>query len=297
MGFLPSVAISILKYKSQRTFRSSDGFRHRRRWNSLKGDMALRLSRTYPVFCLFEICAQAPLRLISWCSFELDTRSKALLRDLAVRCESATTSTKQLVDKIAQRQANVHSEQEAIEVPGHTSHRPNRVQSTNAQLPTMVQHFLGTLHLPMAIYMLDYYLPMLSLNDGYNETGLTMQGAGPVRQEWQSVQLVLTSIREANLANWKVTGGQDAFAFRHPSLTQTDVRELLDSEAHHHKVCPVGTGRLIAMVGITPTDDPSTRMLQVLFGLVLTITPRLFSGGLCFGFYDLPRCMWPPVSM
>ena len=86
----------------------------------------------------------------------------------------------------------------------------------------------------------------------------------------------LTSIREANLANWKVTGGQDAFAFRHPSLTQTDVRELLDSEAHHHKVCPVGTGRLIAMVGITPTDDPSTRMLQVLFGLVLTITPRLF---------------------
>ena len=53
----------------------------------------------------------------------------------------------------------------------------------------MVQHFLGTLHLPMAIYMLDYYLPMLSLNDGYNETGLTMQGAGPVRQEWQSVQL------------------------------------------------------------------------------------------------------------
>ena len=43
---------------------------------------------------------------------------------------------------------------------------------------TMVQHFLGTLQLPIAIYMLDYYLPMLSPNEGYNETGLTMQSAG-----------------------------------------------------------------------------------------------------------------------
>ena len=59
----------------------------------------------------FEIYAQAPLRLIS----ELDNRSKTLLRDLAVMCESATTSTKQLVDKIAQHHANVHTEQEAIE--------------------------------------------------------------------------------------------------------------------------------------------------------------------------------------
>ena len=125
----------------------------------------------------------------------------------------------------------------------------------------------------MAIYMLDYYLPMLSPNDGYNETGLTMQGAGPVRQEWQSVQLSYL-YKGSEFGHWKVTGGLDVFAFRHPSLAQTDVRELLESEAHHHKVCPVGAGRLIAMVGITPTDDPSTRMLQVLFGLVLTITPR-----------------------
>ena len=41
----------------------------------------------------------------------------------------------------------------------------------------MVQHFLGTLPLPMAIYMLDYYLPMLSPNEGYNETGLTTEEA------------------------------------------------------------------------------------------------------------------------
>ena len=31
----------------------------------------------------------------------------------------------------------------------------------------------------------DYYLPMLSPNEGYNETGLTMQSAGPVREPWQ----------------------------------------------------------------------------------------------------------------
>ena len=80
-----------------------------------EGRHGLATLENIPGVLPFEICAQAPLRLISWCSFELDTRSKALLRDLAVRCESATTSTKQLVDKIAQRQANVHSEQEAIE--------------------------------------------------------------------------------------------------------------------------------------------------------------------------------------
>ena len=73
--------------------------------------------------------------------------------------------------------------------------------------------------------------------------------------------------------HWKVTGAEDAFAFQHPSLAQTDVRQLLDSKFHHHKVSPVGTGRLIAMAGVTPTDDPTRGMLQVLFGLVLRITP------------------------
>ena len=32
----------------------------------------------------FEVYAQAPLRLISWCSFELDSHSRTLLRDLAI---------------------------------------------------------------------------------------------------------------------------------------------------------------------------------------------------------------------
>ena len=169
----------------------------------------------------------------------------------------------------------MHSEQEAIEYLATLA----TVQiASRAQMPnytTMVQHFLGTLHLPMAIYMLDYYLPMLSLNDGYNETGSQCKVLARFGRNGNRSNC-LTSIREANLANWKVTGGQDAFAFQHPSLTQTDVRELLDSEAHHHKVCPVGTGRLIAMVGITPTDDPSTRMLQVYLGWSSPSRPGCF---------------------
>jgi hypothetical protein len=52
------------------------------------------------------------------------------------------------------------------------------------------------------------------------------------------------------------------------------VRQLLDSEAHHHKISPIGTSRLIAMVGVAHADDQARGMLQVLFGLVLTITPR-----------------------
>ena len=138
---------------------------------------------------------------------------------------------------------------------------------------TMVQHFLGTLKLPMAIYMLDYYLPMLSPNDGYNETGLTMQSAGPVREEWQPIHMSYL-YQGSEFGHWKVSGGPDAFAFGHPSLAQTDVRQLLDSEAHHHKVCPIGTGRLIALVGVSSTENTTTGMLSVMFGLVLGITPR-----------------------
>ena len=137
----------------------------------------------------------------------------------------------------------------------------------------MVQHFLGTLQLPMAVYMLDYYLPMLSPNEGYNETGLTMQSAGPIREPWQSIEIEFL-FKGSKFGHWRVKGGRDAFAFRHPSLGQTDVYHLLASEAHHHKVNPIGTGRLIAMVGTMDAPAGDTRNLQILFGLVLAITPR-----------------------
>ena len=100
-----------------------------------------------------------------------------------------------------------------------------------------------------------------------------MQSAGPVREEWQQIDLSYL-YKGSEFGHWKVSGGQDAFAFRHPSLAQMEVRQLLASEAHHHKVSPIGTGRLIAMVGVTTEGDPLTRTLQVLFGLVLSITPR-----------------------
>ena len=143
----------------------------------------------------------------------------------------------------------------------------------------MVQTFPGTLQLPMAVYMLDYYLPMLSPNEGYNETGLTMQSAGPVRQASQPIALEFL-FKDSEFGHWKVKGGQDACAFRHPSLGKTEVFSLLASDAHHHKVSPIGTGRLIAMVGTAeaPADDGDD--LQILFGLVLAITPRAFKKGL-----------------
>ena len=113
----------------------------------------------------------------------------------------------------------------------------------------MVQEFLSTLPLPMTVYMLDYYLPMLSPNEGYNETGLTQQSAGPIRELMQEIRLMYL-YKGSEFGYWRVTAGWDAFAFRHPSLGQTDVRRLLDSEAHHHKVSPIGTGRLITLVGV-----------------------------------------------
>ena len=219
----------------------------------------------------FEVYAQAPLRLISWCSFELDHRAKALVRELAILCETSTTTIAELVEHIGQRHANIHTEQAAI--PSHAGHVHIASRAQMPSYTTMVQQFLGTLKLPMAIYMLDYYLPMLSPNDGYNETGLTMQSAGPVCEEWHPIQLSYL-FEGSEFGHWKVRGGYDAFAFRHPSLAQTDVCQLLESEAHHHKVCPIGTGRLIAMVGVAHAEDATTGTLSVLFGLVLGITPR-----------------------
>ena len=221
----------------------------------------------------FEVYAHAPLRLISWCSFELNQVARRLLRDLAVLCEEPTTTTKDLVDRIALRNTHVQDEQDATQYLATLA--TVRIAS-RAQMPTyttMVQHFLGTLQMPMAIYMLDYYLPMLSPNEGYNETGLTMQSAGPIREPWQPVEFEF-QFKGSEFGHWKVKGGRDAFAFRHPSLGQTDVYHLLESEAHHHKISPVGTGRLIAMVGVVDAAAKDAKNLQILFGLVLAITPR-----------------------
>ena len=137
----------------------------------------------------------------------------------------------------------------------------------------MVQEFLSTLPLPMTVYMLDYYLPMLSPNEGYNESGLTQQSAGPIRELMQEIRLMYL-YKGSEFGHWRVTGGWDAFAFRHPSLGQTDVRRLLDSEAHHHKVSPIGTGRLIALVGVENLTKAEEGKWQILFGLVLSIAPK-----------------------
>ena len=221
----------------------------------------------------FEVYSQAPLRLISWCSFELPKTAKKLLRELAEMCELPETTTQALVTHIAVHNPEVKTEQEATQYLATLATVTISSRTKLLNYTTMVQHFLGTLQLPMAVYMLDYYLPMLSPNEGYNETGLTMQSAGPIRQPWQPITFEFL-FKGSEFGHWKVKGGQDAFAFRHPSLGKTEVYSLLASDAHHHKVSPIGTGRLVAMVGTTeePADDDGD--LQVLFGLVLAITPR-----------------------
>ena len=77
------------------------------------------------------------------------------------------TTITELVEHIGQSHANIHSEQTATNYLAKlaTVHIASR-----AQMPTyntMVQHFLGTLKLPMTIYMLDYYLVMSSFWEFY----------------------------------------------------------------------------------------------------------------------------------
>ena len=221
----------------------------------------------------FEVYSQAPLRLISWCSFELPKAARGLLRELAIMCELPETTTRELVTHIAVHNSEVQTEQEATQYLASLATVTIASRTKLLNYTTMVQHFLGTLQLPMAVYMLDYYLPMLSPNEGYNETGLTMQSAGPIRQPWQPIEFEFL-FKGSEFGHWKVKGGQDAFAFRHPSLGRTEVFSLLESDAHHHKVSPIGTGRLVAMVGTADAPADDGRDLQIIFGLVLAITPR-----------------------
>ena len=221
----------------------------------------------------FSVYAQAPLRLISWCSFELPDTAQQLLRKLARLCESPTTTTQGLVDVITQQAPQVRSAEDATRYLAAltTINIADRAKMPN--YTTMVQNFIGTLPLHMAVYMLDYYLPMLSPYEGYNETGLTQQAAGPVIEPGQPITFEYL-FQGSEFGHWKVTGSTDSFAFRHPSLGTMEVLKLLESDAHHHKVGPIAAGRLIAIVGGEDTRALDNPTLQVIFGLVLSVVTK-----------------------
>ena len=221
----------------------------------------------------FAVYAQAPLRLISWCSFELPDAAQQLLRRLAKLCESPTTTTQALVDVITQQAPQVSTPEEATRYLATltTINIADRAKMPN--YTTMVQNFIGTLPLHMAVYMLDYYLPMLSPYEGYNETGLTQQAAGPVIEPGQPITFEYL-FQGSEFGHWRVTGSTDTFAFRHPSLGTMEVLKLLESDAHHHKVGPITPGRLIAIIGGEDTQALASATLQVVFGLVLSVVSK-----------------------
>ena len=221
----------------------------------------------------FSVYAQAPLRLISWCSFELPDTAQQLLRKLAKLCESPTTTTQGLVDVVTQQAPQVRTAEDATRYLATltTINIADRAKMPN--YTTMVQNFIGTLPLHMAVYMLDYYLPMLSPYEGYNETGLTQQAAGPVIEPRQPITFEYL-FQGSEFGHWKVTGSMNSFAFRHPSLGTMEVLQLLESDAHHHKVGPIAAGRLIAIVGGEDTRALDNSTLQVIFGLVLSVATK-----------------------
>ena len=49
---------------------------------------------------------------------------------------------------------------------------------------------------------------------------------------------------------------------------------LLESETQNHKIYPIGTSRLIAMVSADREPTSQTPQLQLMFGLVLSVQPR-----------------------
>ena len=105
-----------------------------------KQDMA-NLERI-PGVLPFEVYAQAPLRLVSWCSFELPLTAKRLLRQLAVMCEDPETTTTDLIARIAKQQAQVHTEQEATQYLANLATVSIATRDKLPNYTTMFQEFM-----------------------------------------------------------------------------------------------------------------------------------------------------------
>ena len=101
----------------------------------------------------FEVYAQAPLRLLSWCSFELNHVAKRLLRDLAVMCEDPTTTTEKLVDRIARQNAKVQDAQHATQYLASLATVQIGIQSSNAELHLFFSSGLADHALRLGPYM------------------------------------------------------------------------------------------------------------------------------------------------
>ena len=112
---------------------------------------------------------------------------------------------------------------------------------------------------------------MLSPNDGYNETGLTMQSAGRFVKHG-NLSCSLAFLKEVSFGHWKVTRGCDTFAFRHSSLGQADVRQLLESEPTTTKSAPLGQADSLLWSVLLQQTTGHGNAAGV--GLVLSITPR-----------------------
>ena len=122
------------------------------------------LERT-PGVLPFSVYAQAPLRLISWCSFELPKVASQLLRKLATMCESPETTALDLVRQISQQAPHVGTELEATQ---YLASLATVSIASRAKLPTyitMVQHFLGT----FATAISYIYVGLLSADASPNE--------------------------------------------------------------------------------------------------------------------------------
>ena len=151
--------------------------------------------------------AQAPLRLISGCSFELDHRARTLVRELAVLCETPNTSIAALIERSTTPSEYPHwrnAVQYLAKLPQcrlHPEHKcpaalhgstfPRHPEVTHGYLCARLLLFCGRRPLPFGgSHLCARLQPAHVTNDGYNETEeLTMQSARPVREEWQPIHM------------------------------------------------------------------------------------------------------------
>ena len=82
-------------------------YAHWTKVNLPEGKQDLANLERIPGILPFEVYAQAPLRLVSWCSFELPLTARRLLRQLAEMCETPETTTQDLIARVAKQQAQV----------------------------------------------------------------------------------------------------------------------------------------------------------------------------------------------
>lgn len=223
------------------------------------------LERTVEGILPPEEIRKAPLRLMSWCAFRMPEDLQDLLTALSELCGKTTTTMDDLVRT---------AQQFGVAVPAPAELQAYLVNqllcSVNKNvLPHyqgVVGEYLNEVPLPMAIYLMDYFLPQLSPHEGAAECRLTTFAA-PIHYEPYDMEFHFKR-KDGELAHYWLKN----YGYAPMVMTSATADKCNTSKDYvvRHQGRPLEYGRL---VGIIFTERGQSQK-HVVFGIVMEIVYR-----------------------